>query len=66
MPVTGWLLLLALSEPFPLSKLQIVVDRTGTTLKVVIRTLKLFILGIFLQGKFVFKSILRSLLMSTA
>lgn len=29
---------------------KIVVDRTGTTLKVVIRTLKLFILGIFLQG----------------
>ncbi|XP_060176211.1 uncharacterized protein LOC132606649 isoform X1 [Lycium barbarum] len=29
---------------------KIVIDRTGGTLKVVIRTLKLFILGIFLQG----------------
>ncbi|KAK4724569.1 hypothetical protein R3W88_027348 [Solanum pinnatisectum] len=29
---------------------KIVLDRTGATLKVVIRTLKLFILGIFLQG----------------
>ncbi|XP_049400039.1 uncharacterized protein LOC125864162 [Solanum stenotomum] len=28
----------------------IVLDRTGATLKVVIKTLKLFILGIFLQG----------------
>lgn len=29
---------------------KIVLDRTGATMKVVIRTLKLFILGIFLQG----------------
>ncbi|XP_070043330.1 uncharacterized protein LOC107786738 isoform X1 [Nicotiana tabacum] len=29
---------------------KIVVDRTRTTLKVVIRTLKLFLLGVFLQG----------------
>ncbi|XP_049375002.1 uncharacterized protein LOC125840058 isoform X1 [Solanum verrucosum] len=29
---------------------KIVLDRTGATLKVVIRTLKLFVLGIFLQG----------------
>lgn len=29
---------------------KIILDRTGATLKVVIRTLKLFILGIFLQG----------------
>nr|XP_033516984.1 heparan-alpha-glucosaminide N-acetyltransferase-like [Nicotiana tomentosiformis] len=31
---------------------KIVVDRTRTTLKVVIRTLKLFLLGVFLQGNF--------------